>query len=64
MSYQSQQEWLTEDLAQIRRYFPGAEYLEAIETPFSLTTRPIKPHSDTEIIPSHSLLLTRSKVCA
>ena len=32
----TQREWLTEDFDQIRRYFPGAELLEAIETPFDI----------------------------
>lgn len=35
----TQKEWLTEDLAQIQRYFPGATLVEAIDTPFDLTRR-------------------------
>jgi len=32
----TQREWLLEDLEQIQRYFPGAELLEPIETPFDI----------------------------
>lgn len=35
----TQHEWLLEDLEQIQRYFPGAELLEALETPFDIQTR-------------------------
>lgn len=31
-----QREWLLEDIEQIRRYFPGAELLETIDTPFDI----------------------------
>lgn len=34
-----QREWLTEDLAQIRRYFPGATLLGTLDTPFDLEIR-------------------------
>lgn len=34
----TQREWLLEDLEQIQRYFPGAEALETIETPFDIQT--------------------------
>jgi hypothetical protein len=32
----TQREWLTEDLAQIRRYFPGAKVMEPLDTPFDI----------------------------
>ena len=35
----SPQQYLTEDLAQIQRYFPGAKPV-ALRTPFDLTKRP------------------------
>lgn len=34
----AQHEYLYEDIEQIRRFFPGAEFVEALETPFDLTT--------------------------
>jgi len=40
--------YLTEDLAQILRYFPGAQPI-ALDTPFDLTNRPVRRktrHSD------------------
>lgn len=32
----TQREWLVEDLAQIRRYFPGATLIEPLDTPFDI----------------------------
>lgn len=33
----TQREYLYEDIEQIRRYFPGAELAETLETPFDLS---------------------------
>ena len=33
----TQREYLYEDIEQIKRYFPGAEYAETLMTPFDLT---------------------------
>ena len=40
MSFSShtEREWLTEDLEQIRRFFPGATITEVIDTPFYIET--------------------------
>ena len=46
-----QQELLTEDLAQIRRYFPGAEIIEAFEIPFFIETRDMRQESRVENTP-------------
>lgn len=35
----AQREWLLEDLEQIQRYFPGAELLETLDTPFDIKTQ-------------------------
>lgn len=34
----TQHEWLTEDVEQIRRYFPGATFIETFDTPFDIHT--------------------------
>lgn len=43
--------YLTEDIAQIQRYFPGSEAV-AIETPFGLTNKPPRRRTYADIFQS------------
>lgn len=53
----TQREWLLEDIEQIKRYFPGAELLETLKTPFD-----IKTHSFIEMgTSSHRPVVRRTK---
>ena len=46
----TQREWLTEDIRQIRRFFPGATLINTLDTPFDIRVpqRTRRQHSHSE----------------